>query len=231
MLRSIYSDFFRRIGEYLVPGTTLELGCGSGNFKEFLPTSVAVDIQRAPWLDVVADAHELPFEGASVSNIVLIDVFHHLADPRRFLAEVERVLTPGGRLVLVEPAITPLSWFFYRFFHPERVDLSADPLEVDEATKKDPYDGNQAIPTLLFDTRSDRLEKEAPFLKILQKSFLSLFAYPLSGGLRPWSLVPKAVTPPLLRIEDRILPALGMWMAFRMFVVVERVAKSERTSD
>ena len=81
-----------------MPGTTLELGCGSGNFKEFLPTSVAVDIQRAPWLDVVADAHELPFEGASVSNIVLIDVFHHLADPRRFLAEVERVLTPGGRL-------------------------------------------------------------------------------------------------------------------------------------
>ena len=84
---------------------------------------------------------------------------------------------------------------------------------------------------MLFDTESDHLEKEAPLLKTLHKSFLSLFAYPLSGGFRPWSLVPKGVTPPLLRIEERILPALGMWMAFRMFVVLERVAKSESASD
>lgn len=212
-------------------GTTLELGCGSGNFKEFLPTSLAVDIQRAPWLDVVADAHELPFADASVSNIVLIDVLHHLADPRRFLTEVGRVLALGGRLVLVEPAITPLSWFFYRYFHPERVDLSVDPLDIDEQTNKDPYDANQAIPTLLFRRRSELLDKEAPLLKIVHKSFLSMFAYPLSGGFRPWSLVPEALATPLLRLEERMLPVLGMFMAFRMFVVLERTPSSRKASE
>ena len=42
--------------------------------------------------------------------------------------------------------------------------------------------------------------------------------------------MPQAVTPPLLRIEERLLPALDKWMAFRMFVVLERVAPQE-TAD
>jgi len=176
----------------------------------------------------VADAHELPIADASVTNIVLVDVIHHLAEPGRFLREAQRVLTPRGRLVLVEPAITPWSWVFYRFLHPERVDFSADPFsEVDEGAKRDPYDGNQAVPTLLFDERSDRLRSVAPFLRLRHKRYLSLFAYPLSGGFRPWSLVPEAIVEPLLRIEERLLPTLGKWMAFRMLVVLERSAPSE----
>jgi len=227
VLRSIYGDFFRRVTAWLVPGFTLELGCGAGNFKEFFPTGVAVDIRPAPWVDAVADAHELPFVDASVSNVVLIDVIHHLAAPRRFLAEAERILAPGGRLVLVEPAITPLSWFFYRYFHPERVDFAVDPLTQFDCEKKDPYDGNQAIPTLLFDKHLDRLRTEMPLLKLRHKSFLSLFAYPLSGGFRPWSLVPESLTTPLLNFEERMLPAIGKWMAFRMFVVLERMGARE----
>jgi SAM-dependent methyltransferase len=228
VLRSIYTDFYRRVAEWLVPGPTVELGSGSGNFKDFLPASLAVDVRPAPWLDAVADAHRLPFADTSLSNIVLIDVIHHLAEPRRFLAEAERVLAPLGRIVLVEPAITPLSWVFYRFFHPERIDFSADPLtQVDKRTKFDPYDGNQAIPTLLFDNDAERLRAEMPLLRIRHKSPLSLFAYPLSGGFRRWSLVPEAAAAPLLRIEDRLLPALGKWMAFRMFVVMERITAPE----
>jgi len=228
ILRTLYADLFRRVREWLVPGPTLELGCGSGNFKEFLPTCLAIDIQPAPWLDVVADAHRLPIIDGSVSNIVLIDVLHHLAEPGRFLAEAERVLAPHGRLLLVEPAITPISWFFYRFFHRERVDLSADPLsEIAEEARKDPYNGNQAVATLLFDRGADRLQGAAPLLRIKQKRFLSLFAYPLSGGFRRWKLVPEAVATPVLKIEESLLPILGKWMAFRMFVVLERIAVEE----
>jgi hypothetical protein len=128
----------------------------------------------------------------------------------------------------VEPAITPLSWFFYRFFHDERLDLSADPLaEADTDTKRDPYDGNQAVPTLLFERECDRLHDLIPLFSIIQKSSLSLFAYPLSGGFRRWSLIPKVLASPLLELEEILLPALGKWMAFRMFVVLERVAPPE----
>ena len=225
VLRAIYADLFRHIGDWLVPGTTVELGGGSGNFKEFLPSCLAVDIQFAPWLDVAADAHALPFADGSLSNLVLVDVLHHLAEPRRFLAEAQRVLVPGGRVALVEPAITPVSSFFYRFFHPERVDFSIDPLaEIDEKSRNDPYGGNQAVATLLFDGQRERLQRVIPLLRIEHKTFLSLLAYPLSGGFRSWSLVPERVASPLLRLEEWMLPAMGKWMAFRMFVVLQRIA-------
>ena len=227
VLRTIYHDFYRRIGEWLVSGPTLELGCGCGNFKEFLSSAIALDIVPAPWLDAVADAHALPFADESVSNIVLIDVIHHLAEPRRFLGEAERVLTPGGRLLLIEPAITVASWFFYRFLHPERVDFSVDPLtDVDEGSKKDPYDGNQAIPTILFTGNDKRLREATPMLTLQHRSYLSLCAYPLSGGFRRWSLVPNALARPLLKLESGLTPAIGRWTAFRLFVVMERFKRT-----
>lgn len=227
VLRSVYHDFYRRIGEWLVDGPTVELGCGTGNFKEFFQSAVAVDTSFAPWIDLVADAHALPLADACISNIVLIDVIHHLAEPRQFLREAERVLISGGRLVLIEPAITSLSWFFYRFLHPERVDFSVDPFTlVDEAARHDPYDGNQAIPTLLFLKNGERLREAFPDLTIRHRSFLSLFVYPMSGGFRRWSLVPSSMVASLLKLEDRLLPVVGKWMAFRLFVVMERVRRT-----
>ena len=225
VVRTIYGDFYRRIGEWLVPGRTLELGCGSGNFKEGHPDVTAVDVRPAPWVDVVADAHELPFRDESLSNVVLIDVLHHLAEPRRFLEQVERALVPGGRVVMIEPAVTAASWFFYRFLHPERLDATVHPLaEADERLRDDPYDGNQAIPTVLFGKLRADLERALPRLTVRHQAFLSLFAYPLSGGFRQWTLVPQAAAAPLLKLEDRLLPVVGRWAAFRMLVVVERTA-------
>ena len=78
------------------PGTTLEIGGGSGNFKAFAPHVVSTDILFAPWLDSVCDAQSLPFENAAFDNVVMMDVFHHLERPTVFLRETLRVLKPGG---------------------------------------------------------------------------------------------------------------------------------------
>jgi hypothetical protein len=51
---------------------------------------------------------------------------------------------------------------------------------------------------------------------------LSLFAYPLSGGFKGWSLLPKIVAPLILRAEKYLLPAIGHLMAFRILVVLEK---------
>ena len=127
-LRAIYADYYRRIAAWARAGATLELGGGSGNLKDHLVDIETTDIQHAPWLDAVADAQALPFRDEGFANVVMFDVLHHIERPRRFLAEVQRVLTPGGRLIVVEPDITPLSGLFYRLFHPEPVDMGEDPL-------------------------------------------------------------------------------------------------------
>ena len=209
VLRAVYADCYRRIVEQCVPGPTLEVGGGTGNLKAYRSHIVASDVQFAPWLDVVADAQRLPFATGAFANIVLFDVLHHLERPRLFLMEAARVLTPGGRVVLVEPAITPLSYPFYRFLHPESVRLRDDPL-ADGALSpgRDPYDANQAIPTLLFGRCRARLEALLGG-RLVRLDHFGLFAYPLSGGFRSWSLLPVSLVGPLLRLEAAIAPLVG----------------------
>jgi len=47
-----------------------------------------------------------------------------------FLLEAQRILLPGGRLILVEPWVTPFSYFIYRYIHQEDCDLSAHPWDL-----------------------------------------------------------------------------------------------------
>ena len=224
VLRTVYSDLYRRVVGACRSGSILEVGGGSGNFKEFHRTdTLTTDIQVAPWVDVVADAQALPFPHASFDNIVLFDVLHHIPQPVRFLDEAVRILRPGGRLVMMEPGITPVSFVFYRWLHSEPVDLGADPLaEHPPEGPRDPFDANQAIPTLLFGRHRERLKRRFPELRIRECRYLSLFAYPLSGGFQPWSLIPGAAAVPLLGLEKMLEPLLGRVMGFRLFAVLER---------
>ena len=224
-LRAVYGDFHRRLLDACPRGRLLEIGSGSGHLKELAPDVVLIDILPSPWVDAVADAHCLPFADASFSGVVMIDVLHHLERPAEFLAEVARVLRPGGRLAMIEPAITPLSWPFYHFVHEEPVDLSIDPFDLTERVQgRDPFDANQAIPTLLFCRARgrERLARLFHGLRILVREWLSLFAYPLTGGFKPWSLIPARAVAPALRLEKVLSPVLGRVMAFRVFVVLER---------
>src|SRR5207247_2084879 len=51
----------------------------------------------------VADALALPFPDASFASVLIRDLLHHLAEPRRATAEAVRVLRPGGTLLVLEP--------------------------------------------------------------------------------------------------------------------------------
>lgn len=225
VLRAIYSDYYARIIAMCMPGRTLEIGGGSGNLKGLLEDVISTDIVPTSWLDAAADAQSLPFADACFANIVMVDVLHHIERPFRFLAEARRVLHPGGRLILLEPAITPVSWVFFKLFHPEPVIMSEDPLvdgPIDR--EREPFDANQAIPTLIFGRHRSRFETLFPEFAIVRIERLSLIAYPLSGGFRPWSLIPKSAVGAVLALENRIAPVLGGAMGFRLFVVLDRHA-------
>lgn len=222
-LRAVYEDTYRRIAAALVPGPVLEIGGGSGHLKRTLRDVVATDVVAEPGLDAVADAHALPFAPGRFANLVMVDVLHHLAAPRVFFDEACRVLRPGGRMVLVEPAVTPISRIAFALFHPEPVDMTADPLAAaTPPARRDPFAANQAIPTLLFSRDRARLLAAFPDLRLVAFHRLGLVAYPASGGYRAWSLLPGALVPAVLRLEDALMPVLGPLMAFRLMAVLER---------
>jgi SAM-dependent methyltransferase len=227
VLRLVYDDFYDRIAAACRPGLTIEIGGGIGNLKRRLTDVVATDIQSAPWLDCVADAQRLPFAEGCASNIVMVDVLHHLEFPVVFFREAARVLRPGGRVLMVEPAITWGSSLFYRLFHHEPVRTSADVL-LDGAPdpRRDPYDSNQAIPTLLATRDRERFHHLFPALRIASVQWFSFAAYPLSGGFQPWSLIGEGAARRVLRIEHALEPILGRLAGFRMLLLIEKATES-----
>jgi len=106
-----------------------DLGCGNGYIS--IPFSIrcrvllAVDAQREMIDDllrsageferlkiipVVADMSHLPFSGASLDRVLLINAFHEVEDRFALAAEVERVLRPGGKVTLVDFQKRPSSF-------------------------------------------------------------------------------------------------------------------------
>jgi SAM-dependent methyltransferase len=223
ILRAIYNDLYQKIENVTCSGDTLEIGGGIGNLKISGGKVIKSDIQYYSGVDVVADAQQLPFDNEVFSNIVLFDVLHHLQCPLLFFAEAQRILKPGGRVIMVEPGITPVSKLLYKMGHEEPVEMGWDmdnPCKVD--VDKDPYDSNQAIPTILFKRDPQLFLAAVKGFKINSSDWLSLFAYPLSGGFKSWSLLPYRWVNTILKIEEKLLPFLGFFMAFRLIVVLEK---------
>jgi SAM-dependent methyltransferase len=61
-----------------------------------------VDLENVVSLNIESD--RLPFADASFDLVLFTEIIEHMTiDPRRYLAEVRRVLRPGGRLLITTP--------------------------------------------------------------------------------------------------------------------------------
>jgi SAM-dependent methyltransferase len=225
-VRLLYQDFHRQLLDACPEGRILDIGSGTAHIKQFRPGAICTDILPFPGIDVVADAHRLPFPDDFFAGAVMLDVMHHLEQPIEFLKEASRILKSGGRLAMMEPAMTLIARQFYRSFHEEPVEMQADPFApVVVNPERDPFDANQAIPSLLFASRSarERVERVIPGLRVRKVKWLSLFAYPLSGGFQSWSLMPAALVGPMLAFEESVPEIIRKLIAFRMMIVLERI--------
>ncbi len=89
----------------------LDIGCGLDTVLDYVPDVIGVTLDslmaRLGELGLTRAARhtagvfeELPFRDASFDRVFLMNVLDHVRDPEGGLAEVARVLRPGGQLIL-----------------------------------------------------------------------------------------------------------------------------------
>ncbi|MBN2438789.1 MAG: methyltransferase domain-containing protein [Deltaproteobacteria bacterium] len=122
----------------------LDAGCGSGRhlcepFKTPGVDVAGVDLnrddlcktkgylslmgkkQKGRWLVAQADLTKLPFTGGSFDVVICSEVLEHIEDNRTAVAELVRVLKPGGDLVVTVPRFWPerICWAISGAYHRE----------------------------------------------------------------------------------------------------------------
>ncbi|HEX8053693.1 MAG TPA: methyltransferase domain-containing protein [Thermoleophilaceae bacterium] len=108
----------------------LDVGCGPGYYvaelaEEVGPDGTVTGIDQSPAMLAVArdrckslpgtsfgegEATALPFDDASFDAVLSVQVMEYVPDVAAALAEVHRVLRPGGRVVLWDIDWTTVSW-------------------------------------------------------------------------------------------------------------------------
>jgi SAM-dependent methyltransferase len=91
----------RRLRGRITP-SVLAVDIGSGNTR-IMDGVVNVDLMPYPNVDVVSDADRLPFASDSVDIVFSIAVLEHVPDPHAAVAELVRVLRPGGHAYVFVP--------------------------------------------------------------------------------------------------------------------------------
>ena len=116
------------------PARILDVGCGTGVFAARIRSDVpesqvwGVDLvsgmltkgadrwkrHRGQIIPIQGDSERLPFASGSFDIVTCANSFHHYPHQDRAVAEMHRVLRPGGRLMLIDGyRDAPWGWFIY----------------------------------------------------------------------------------------------------------------------
>ncbi len=224
-LRLVYGDIYRAIRQAMIPGPSLELGSGIGMIKEHIPGVVTSDVEKTLYADRKISCYAISREPAAWSNLIALDVLHHLRRPMDFFQSAAHALAENGRIILAEPAATPFGRFFYSRFHHEPLDLpaAAPPCLFDSPPSGEIF-ANMAMAHAIFIKHRIQTEKELGRMGLRRRLLLyrDFLAYPLSGGYSKPQLLPAFMLKALLALERKLpQPFLRFW-ALRLFIVVEK---------
>ncbi len=100
-----------RVGHH-ARGRTLDVGCGDRRFVPYCQTNdtqyIGLDYPvtffgKRENVHVFGTALNLPFADDAFDTVLSFEVLEHVTDSRRMVAEIQRVLKPGGHIILTTP--------------------------------------------------------------------------------------------------------------------------------
>ena len=129
--RTYLHEFLTRAGQAVEPGQlVLDAGAGRAQYQRLFAHAsyetadfLAVKGKTYTEPDYVCDLVDIPVADARFDHVICTQVLEHLPDPGRVLAELQRVLKPGGTLWLTAPLFYAEHEKPYDFFRYTRYGL------------------------------------------------------------------------------------------------------------
>lgn len=122
----VYGPLLDKIGRLTKPGRLLDIGCSNGSFvcaangRGWEGCGIELEtgsynLARSHGIEVYdKELAELGFPDSSFSAVTMWQVIEHVLDPRPLIAQVARVLEPGGVFALSTPNIESIGWWLLR---------------------------------------------------------------------------------------------------------------------
>ena len=228
-LKLLYAMWAKEIRKEMADGPSVELGSGTVPLQEFLPDVFFSDQSVCELYSLACKTENLPFLPNSVGNFIVFDVFHHLADPVRFLQEAEKSLKPGGRIIVIDLAVTPFSYVFYNLQRKEKAILAEKDPYASNPVRALPMRGNSACVHLFFNRDRKRFQELFPNLKIAVNEKRDFICFPLFKGYEQKQKWLAKYFPILEKLEKYLKPFSGL-LGMRTFLVLEKT-KSIKKAD
>ena len=198
----------------------VELGAGGSFLKEYCPNVIYTDVIAYPELDEVLDATNMGLEDSSVDAFFMMNVLHHIPDPKGFFYEAQRCLKPGGQIFITDHYIGPVSYALYRFIHKEPFQDKAGSWSFDSEGPLS--DANTALTKLIFYDDREDFDHFFQELKVLELQKHSTFSYWFGGGLKNWTLVPESLASRFIQF-DRYFSKVLPWSASFLDIKIEKI--------
>ena len=179
----LYKEWYELISTFLseIEGINIELGCGASFIDQINKSIKKTDVFFNSNTDFKLNAMDIGenFEN-KISNLILVNVFHHISDPELFLKSAEKSLLLGGRIIMIEPSNNYWSRLVYKFVGHEPFDISQNEWKFQS---KDPLlDSNQALSWIIFERDYKKFKNLFPMFSLIKKKNMMPFSYLLSGG-------------------------------------------------
>jgi SAM-dependent methyltransferase len=160
----------------------------------------------------------LPFEDSSFDAVLAVDSVHHSKNPIQGLQEMIRVVRKRGKVVIVEPFVSLLSYAPYKIFHHEETSFRYTPEKTDYPHKI--QDGDQGVSRYLIDEISkNNLEFRIEDFELFYRSFVSFF---LTGGINSPLPIRGGIIKNLYKLEKKIPQKILRLISSRVILVLTK---------
>ena len=165
----------------------IEVGAGTGVSKEYIKCDdfQITDFADNEWLDhKMIDALDTGFNNNSLDFVVSSNMVHHVPYPSKFFEEMNRILKPGGKLIIQEINCSFFMQVLLKLMRHEGFDFTIDVFDKNKicTDENDLWLANCAIPNLLFDD-IEKFKLNFKYFNVGHTSHSEFLSFINSGGV------------------------------------------------